>query len=432
MTADGTPAGSGPIGTGPIGIAPMGAGRGRRLRLAALLAVVGPGLLAGLSDDDPAGITTYSVLGAKFGYQMLWVLLVSTVALVIFHDLGLRMGVVTGQGLTGLVRQRYGVRIGAFATGALVVANVGTTCAEFAGIAAGFELFGVSRYLSVPGAAVAVSVLVIKGSFRRVQHVLLALSAIFVTYVVAGLLAHPDWAAAGRGVVPTMPLTRDAIALATATLGTTLAPWGLSFIQSYAVDKKLTLEDLRYSRLDVVTGSALTGVIGFFVVVACAATLHATGRTINDAADAAAALRPLAGSLAADLFALGLIGAAFLAASILPLSTAYSVSEVVGRPAAVNDAPRDALLFYGTFTAVTVLGAGLVLVPGAPLIAILVLTQVLNAALLLPLLVLMVGVARDHALMGPHRAGSAALAVYAVTIALIALCVGSLAYLSVT
>jgi len=407
-------------------------GRRRGLPLAGVLAVLGPGLLAGLSDDDPAGITTYSMLGAKFGYQMLWVLLVSTIALVIFHDLGLRMGIVTGQGLTGLIRQRYGVRTGVFATAALVAANVGTTCAEFAGIAAGFELFGVSRHLSVPLAAVGVSALVIKGSFRRVQHVLLVLSAVFVTYVVAGLLAHPDWGAAGRGLLPTMPLTRDAVTVATATLGTTLAPWGLSFIQSYAVDKKLTIEYLRYSRVDVVTGSILTGVIGLFVVVSCAATLHRNGRSIDDAADAAAALRPLAGSLASGLFALGLIGAAFLAASILPLSTAYSVSEVVGRPAAVNDAPREAMLFYGVFAAVTALGAGLVLLPGAPLITILVLTQVLNAALLLPLLALMVGVARDRVLMGAHLASPAATAVYVVTITLIATCVGALAYLAVT
>lgn len=406
--------------------------RMRRARLAAVLAVVGPGLLAGLSDDDPAGITTYSVLGAKYGYRMLWVLVLSTCALVVFHDLGLRMGVVTGQGLTGLVRQRYGVRAATGATAALLVANIGTTCAEFAGVAAGFELFGVSRYVSVPVAAVGVSALVVEGSFRRVQHVLLVLSAIFVTYVVAGLLAHPDWGAAVRGLAPTMPVTRDAVAVATATLGTTLAPWGLSFIQSYAVDKKLTVDDLRYSRVDVVTGSVLTGVIGFFVVVACAATLHATGRSINDAADAAAALDPLAGSLAADLFGMGLVGAALLAASILPLSTAYSVSELVGRPAAVNDTRRQAPLFYGTFAAVTLLGAGLVLVPGAPLIAILVLTQVLNAALLLPLLVLMVGISRDEVLMGSHRATHTATAVHVVTIALVALCVGALAFLSIT
>ena len=404
----------------------------RRVKVALILAALGPGLLAGLSDDDPAGITTYSVLGAKFGYQMLWVLLASTVALIIFHDLGVRMGVVTGQGLAGLIRQRYGVRLAGLAIVALVIANIGTTCAEFAGIAAGFELFGVSRRVSVPIAAIAVSALVVKGSFRRVQHVLLAMSSVFIAYVIAGVLAHPDWGAAFRGlVVPTMPLTRDAVVLATATLGTTLAPWGLSFIQSYAVDKQLEISDLRYSRYDVVTGSVLTAVIGFFVVVACASTLHATGRSINDASDAAQALRPLAGSLASDLFAVGLIGAALLAASILPLSTAYSVSEVVGRPAAVNDGWRQAPLFYGTFGAVIVFSAGLVLVPGAPLIAILVLTQVLNAVLLLPLLVLMAGIARDETLMGDHRAGRVASSIYFATIGVIAVCVVALGVLSI-
>ena len=413
---------------------PSGDGRrsARRIKLTLVLAALGPGLLAGLSDDDPAGITTYSVLGAKFGYQMLWVLLASTVALIIFHDLGIRMGVVTGQGLAGLIRQRYGVRLAGLAIVALVIANIGTTCAEFAGIAAAFELFGVSRRVSVPIAAIAVSALVVKGSFRRVQHVLLAMSSVFIAYVIAGVLAHPDWGAAFRGlVVPTMPLTRDAVVLATATLGTTLAPWGLSFIQSYAVDKQLEISDLRYSRYDVVTGSVLTAVIGFFVVVACASTLHATGRSINDASDAAQALRPLAGSLASDLFAVGLIGAALLAASILPLSTAYSVSEVVGRPAAVNDGWRQAPLFYGTFGAVIVFSAGLVLVPGAPLIAILVLTQVLNAVLLLPLLVLMAGIARDETLMGDHRAGRVASSIYFATIGVIAVCVVALGVLSV-
>jgi len=405
----------------------------RRARLVVIAAVIGPGLLAGLSDDDPAGITTYSVLGADYGYKLLWVLLVSTIALVLFQDLGVRMGVVTGQGLAGLIRQRYGMRLAAMAIIVLVVANIGTTCAEFAGIAAGFELFGVSRYASVPLAAVVVSTLVVRSGFRRVQHVLLGLSAIFVAYVAAGILARPDWGAALRGlVVPRMPLTRDAIVIATATLGTTLAPWGLAFIQSYAVDKRLTPDDLKYSRYDVVTGSMLTGIIGFFVVIACAATLHVSGRKINDAADAAVALRPLAGSTASTLFALGLIGAALLAASILPLSTSYSVSEVVGRPGALNDGVREAPLFYGTFAVVTVLGAGLVLVPGAPLIPILVLSQVLNAVLLLPILALMYGIARDRTLMGEYQASRIAATRYLVTIALIAVCIAALGVLSLT
>lgn len=398
--------------------------RGNRIRLAALLAVLGPGLLAGLSDDDPAGITTYSVLGAEHGYQLLWVLLLSTVALVIFHGLAARMGVVTGQGLIGLVRQRYGVRVGGAVLAALVVANVGTICAEFAGIAAGFEIFGMSRYISVPAAAVAVSLLVLRGSFHRVERVLLAVSAVFLAYVVSGFLAGPDWTAALRGtVVPTMPLTGEAIAIVTATLGTTLAPWGLAFMQSYAVDKKLRPEDLSAERIDVVTGAVLTGVIGFFVVVACAATLHRDGLRITDAADAAVALQPLAGEAAATLFAIGLIGASFLAASILPLSTAYSVCEYAGFEAAIDDPYREARTFYLTYAIVSLVGAVIVLSPAVPLVTILVGTQVLNAVLLAPLLIAMVGLAQDRDLMGEFVASRGATAVYLVTITVVAVCV---------
>ena len=406
---------------------------GRRSKLMLLVAVVGPGLLAGLSDDDPAGITTYSSLGAEYGYQLLWVLLLSTVALILFHDLAARMGVVTGQGLIGLIRERFGVRVAAMALTVLLVANLGTTAAEFAGIAAGFELFGVSRYLSVPLAAMAVSYLVLRGSFHRVEHVLLALGAVFVTYVVSAVLAHPDWGAAARGlVVPSLPLDRSAILLVTATVGTTLAPWGLSFIQSYAVDKKLTTADLRYERVDVVTGAVLTGVIGVFVVVACAATLHVNGITIRTAADAAEALRPLAGDLAATVFAVGLIGAAFLAASILPLSTAYSVCEFVGTDAAVDDDFSDAKLFYLTYAVMVVLSVVFVLLPGVPLITVLVLTQALNAVLLLPLLVLMYLMAGDENLMGKFRSGRVERASYLVAMVFIGVCVLALGVLSLT
>lgn len=372
-----------------------------RARIAALLAVAGPGLLAGLSDDDPAGITTYSILGADYGYRLLWVLLLSTIALIVFHELGARLGVATGQGLIGLVRERYGVRVAGAGLIALVVANLGTTCAEFAGIAAGFELAGVSRYVSVPIAAIVVTVFVRTGSFRRVEHILLAVAAVFVAYILAGILAHPSWSAAGRGVVvPSLPLTRDAVLIITATVGTTLAPWGLSFIQSYVADKRLTPSDMSYERVDVVVGSVLTGLIGTMVVVACAATLHRSGRAINSAKDAAVALEPVAGNLAATLFGVGLIGAALLAASILPLSTAYSVCEAIGVEATLDDRPREAPIFYGVFIAVTVVAVVIVLAPGAALIPILYLTQVVNAILLLPLLVMIVGVARDRTLMG--------------------------------
>ena len=389
-----------------------------------LAAVVGPGLLAGLSDDDPAGITTYSVLGARHGYRLLWVLLLSTVALVLFHDLGARMGVVTGQGLAGLIRETYGVRRGSLALAALVVANLGTTCAEFAGIAAGCELFGISRYLSVPVAAVSVSLLVLRGSFHRIERVLLGVSAVFITYIAAGIMAAPDWGAAVRGmVVPSLPRSRDAILIATATVGTTLAPWGLSFIQSYAADKRLGEDDLGYERIDVVLGAVLTGVIGFFVVVACAATLHRQGIRVNDAADAAKALEPLAGAMAYRLFGVGLVGAALLAASILPLSTAYSVCEFVGREAALDDSPQEARTFYRTFAVVTAGAAGFVLLPGIALVPVLVLTQVLNAVLLLPLLGFMYGIARSPDLMGRHVAGRAGSVAYLGAIACIAVCI---------
>jgi len=401
--------------------------RTNRTRLTVLLAVLGPGLLAGLSDDDPAGITTYSVLGAEYGYQLLWVLLLSTVALVIFHGLAARMGVVTGQGLIGLVRQRYGVRVGGAVLAALVVANIGTTCAEFAGIAAGFEIFGVSRYLSVPVAAATVSLLVLRGSFHRVERLLLAVSTVFLAYIVSGFMAHPDWGAALHGtVVPSMPPTGEAVAIVTATLGTTLAPWGLSFMQSYAVDKKLRPEDLRAERIDVVTGAVLTGVIGFFVVVACAATLHRDGLRIADAADAAIALQPLAGAGAATLFAVGLIGASFLAASILPLSTAYSVCEYAGFEAAIDDPFREARTFYLTYAVISLVGTVIVLAPGVPLVTILVGTQVLNAVLLVPLLIAMVGLGRDRDLMGDFAAGRTATVAYILTTAVVVLCVATL------
>lgn len=405
--------------------------RHRLLRLggiAALLAVVGPGLLAGLSDDDPAGITTYSILGAEYGYELLWVLALSTLALIVFHEVGVRLGVVTGKGLLTLVRERFGRRGALLVASALVIANTGTMCAEFAGVAAAMDLLtGTSRYLTVPAAAIAISLLVLRESFHRVEHLLLALSAVFVSYVVAGILAHPDWGEAGKGlVVPSIPLNRDAVLVAVATVGTTLAPWGLAFIQSYAVDKELGVKDLRYERADVIVGAVLTGVIGFFVVVACAATLHAQGIEVDDAGDAARALEPLAGSAASTLFGLGFLGAALLAAAIVPLSTAYSISEALGRRTGLDRSFSEEPTFYLAFGAVTAVGAGLVLIPGAPLIELLFLTQALNAVLLLVLLPFIRSLAKDRGLMGENALGrfdrvTTALALAVVAISVVAL-----------
>jgi NRAMP (natural resistance-associated macrophage protein)-like metal ion transporter len=409
--------------------------RPRLLRLggvAALLAVVGPGVLAGLSDDDPAGITTYSILGARYGYELLWVLALSTAALIVFHEVGVRLGVVTGKGLLALVRERFGRRPALVVAAALVVANTGTMCAEFAGVAAAGDLLtGTSRYVSVPLAAIGISVLVLRENFHRVEHMLLALGSVFVAYVVAGVLADPDWGAAAHGlVVPSIPLEREALLVAVATLGTTLAPWGLAFIQSYAVDKRLGVKDLRYERVDVIVGAVLTGVIGLFVVVACAATLHAQGIDVDDASDAARALEPVAGNAAATLFGLGFLGAALLAAAIVPLSTAYSISETLGRRADLDRGFREERTFYLSFGAVTATAAAIVLIPGAPLIELLFLTQALNAVLLLVLLPFIRSLASDRELMGENALGRFDRVTTALALALVAVSVVALGVLA--
>jgi NRAMP (natural resistance-associated macrophage protein)-like metal ion transporter len=399
--------------------------------LLTLLAVVGPGVLAGLSDDDPAGITTYSILGADFGYRLLWTLLISTAALVLFHDLAVRLGIATGKGLVAVIRLRYGVKAGGSSAGFLVVANLGTTAAEMAGIAAGLEIGGVSRYVSVPLAAMAVTTLVLVGSFHRVEIVLLVVSSVFLTYIASGILAHPHWGQAARGlVVPDLPFERHAILVATATLGTTLAPWGLAFVQSYVVDKKLKPSDWKFERVDVVGGAIATGVIGFFVVVACAETLYRNHTHINDASDAAVALAPLAGHLASTLFGVGLVGAGLLAAAILPLSTSYSVAEACGKEGRVDGSLRTEPIFFSTYIAMTVAAAAIVLIPGAPLVPILFLTQAVNAVMLLPLLAMIVHLTRDATLMGELRIGKVSAAAAWATTALIALTVAALAVVS--
>jgi NRAMP (natural resistance-associated macrophage protein)-like metal ion transporter len=404
--------------------------RERGLALA-LLAVVGPGVLAGLSDDDPAGITTYSILGADFGYRLLWTLLVSTAALVLFHDLTVRLGIATGKGLVSVIRLRYGTKAGFSSAGFLILANLGTTAAEMAGIAAGLEIGGVSRYVSVPLAAAAVTTLVLAGSFHRVELVLLVISSVFITYIASGILAHPHWGEAARGlVVPDLPFQRHAILVATATLGTTLAPWGLAFIQSYAVDKKLKPSDWKFERIDVVVGAVSTGVIGLFVVVACAETLYRSHTHINDASDAAVALTPLAGHLASTLFAVGLVGAGLLAAAILPLSTSYSVSEAFGKEGRIAGNLRTEPIFFSTYIAMTALAAAIVLVPGAPLVPILFLTQAVNAIMLLPLLVMIAHLTRDRALMGELRIGAVSACAAWATTALITVTVVALGVFS--
>lgn len=368
-----------------------------------MLAVFGPGILAGLSDDDPAGITTYSIMGADYGYRLLWVLLASTLLLILFHGLAARLGVITGKGLLALVRERHGERAATALLVPLATANVGTLVAEFAGVAAAAGLAGIPRGPAVVAAAVLVCVLVLGAGFHRVEHVLLALSAAFAAYVGAGLLADPDGGAAARGLlVPGIPAGSGALLAVVACVGTTLAPWGLTFMQSYVADKRLEPEMLRYERIDVATGAVMTGVIGGFIIIASAATLHQAGRSIEDAADAALALEPLAGRMAALLFGGGLLAAGLLAAAIVPMATAYSVSEAVGHEGRLDDPPRRATVFYGSYVAAVVVAGGVVLVPQVPLIPVIFLSQVLNAILLLPIMVVLRRLVLDRELMGEH------------------------------
>ena len=377
-----------------------------RRRLILFAAVLGPGLIAGLSDDDPAGITTYAVMGADHGYALLWVLVVATAMLVLYHLLGVRIGVATGQGMIGLVRERYGVRIGGGILACLLVANLGTLAAEYAGIAAALGLVGVPRELSVPAAAIIITLLVVRSSFHLVERILLALGALLAAYILSGLLAHPDYGATMHGLmVPGTSGHAGALITAVAVVGTTIAPWGLSFIQSYAVDKRIKAEELRAENVDIVSGAVLTGVVGMFVIIACAATLHATGTSIVDAADAAIALEPLAGSLASTLFGVGLLAAGTLAAAVVPLSTGYSMAEAIGMEARIDDSFREAPLFYGTFVVMTALAALIVALPFIPLLPILFLSQVLNAILLVPILIALARIGGDERAMGSLRVG---------------------------
>jgi Mn2+/Fe2+ NRAMP family transporter len=395
---------------------------------AAFLAVLGPGLLAGLSDDDPAGITTYSMLGTDHGYQLLWIIPLSTVLLVQFHLMAVRIGAATGKGFVGVIRDHWGRGWGYFAIVGLLFANFGTICAEYAGISAAGSLAGIPSWVSAPIAAVLISLMVVLGSFHRIERVLLLVSSTLALYIVDGILAGPDWSLVWHhAIVAHMPDDKLGWIAVAATLGTTLAPWGLAFIQSYVVDKKIAVEQLRWERVDVIIGSVLTGVIGLAVAVACAATLHRAGVHISDAGDAAAALRPLAGSFATVLFGAGLLGASLLAAAVVPIATAYSIAEGVGEPASLDLDSRHFHWFYAAFVGLTVAAASVVSLPGLPLIPFIYTSQVVNAVML-PLHVLALQLlARDAGLMGQARSSAWSQVAAWCSIGLIVACVAALA-----
>jgi Mn2+/Fe2+ NRAMP family transporter len=370
-------------------------------RITLFLAVMGPGLITAVVDDDATGIAGYSLAGAKLGYELIWALALSTVALMVVQEMGARMGAITGKGLADLIRERFGVRLTLFAMATLLVANVTTTVAEFAGVAGASEIFGVSRYIVVPIAAVVVFAVVVYGSYRKVELVLLATSTVFIAYVITAFMAKPDWAAAGRGaVVPAFHFNLTYITILIGLVGTTITPWMQFYLQSSVVDKGIGEREYRLERWDVWVGSILQSVIALSILVTTAATLFATNKPADTVPDVAEALRPLAGSFAAELFAIGLLNASLMAMAVLPLGTAYAVCEAFGWERSVNRGLREAPVFFGLFAGILVLGAAAVLVPGVPLLVLLFLPNVVGGILLPVILVLMLVLVNDRRLMG--------------------------------
>jgi NRAMP (natural resistance-associated macrophage protein)-like metal ion transporter len=390
-------------------LGPLAAQR-RRLRLwrrqvVIFLAVIGPGLITSNVDNDAGGIYTYSLAGAQFGYLLLWTLIPMTLILYVTEEMAARMGVVTGKGLSDLIREEFGFRVTFFLMLGLLAVAMGNILAEFAGVAASLELFGVSRYLSVPGAALLVWWLVVRGTARSVEKVFLAICVFYLAYVFSAVLAKPDWVTAAYHTVwPTLEWRSNYLLLLLALVGSTIAPWQHFYLQSAVVEKGIPRERYWETRADVLVGSITCMVIVFFIIVCCAGTLHAAGRTdIRGAAEAAEALRPLAGPYASALFALGLLNASLFAASIIPLSTAFVICEGLGVEAGVDKSFREAPIFYWLYTALIAVGAGLILLPGTPLVRIMVLSQVVNAFLLPVVLIFMLRLVNRSELMGEWR-----------------------------
>jgi NRAMP (natural resistance-associated macrophage protein)-like metal ion transporter len=377
-------------------------GRIRR-RLFLFLAVMGPGIITASVDQDAGGITTYSVAGAQYGYTLLWSLPFIVVALAVIQEMGTRMGVVTGRGLAELIRQRFGLRITLLAMLVLVLANVANTASEFAGVAASLEIFGIGRHWSVPVTALLVFGLVIQGTYRLIERVFLAASALYVVYVVSALLAHPPWGIILRQTLrPTFSLQGGYLTTLITIVGTTIAPWMQFYLQSSIVDKGVRLRDLRLSRLDAYVGSLIAGLIAFFIIVACGATLFPNGIRVETATEAAVALEPFAGPYASILFAFGLLNASVFSAAILPLSTAYAVCEALGWETGVDRRPWEAPGFFVMYTLMILLGAAPILSPRAPLVAIMFWSQTLNGLLLPVVLLVMLKLINDPEIMGRH------------------------------
>ena len=372
-----------------------------------ILAVLGPGFITANVDNDAGGIFTYSQAGAEYGYSLLWTMIPITLALIVVQEMCARMGAVTGKGLSDLIREEFGLRMTFVVLMLLVIVNFTNVITEFTGIAESTGLFHISKYISVPVCAVLVWFLVVKGDYQKVEKVFLLASVFYIAYIVAGVLSRPDWHEAMRAtvVLPERGVWSDKnyIYMTIGVIGTTIAPWMQFYLQSSIVEKGITIRQYKASRLDVIVGCFFTDVVAWFIIVACAATLYVHGmRDIAVPADAAGAMKPLAGDFAFILFAAGLFNASLFAASILPLSTAYTVCEGLGFESGVDKGFKDAPFFYWFYSLLIVLGAGVVLIPNFPLVKVVILSQVLNGVLLPVIMIFMLKLINKHELMGKH------------------------------
>jgi Mn2+/Fe2+ NRAMP family transporter len=372
-----------------------------RTRLALLLAVVGPGIITANVDNDAGGITTYSVAGGDYGYKLLWMMPLVLLALIIVQEMSARLGVVTGKGLADLIRESLGVRLTALILSLLVFVNLANTVSEFAGVAASMEIFGISKYVSVPLAALGVWLLVFKGNYKSTERIFLIASSIYLAYIISGMMAKPDWGEVGRALVtPSFEFNFGYVTIFVTIIGTTIAPWMQFYQQASLADKGIKVEDYGYEIVDVVVGSIFAVAVAAFIVVACGATVNKQGITIVSAKDAALALGPLAGKYAQVLFALGLLNASLFSAAILPLSTAYSVCEAFGWESSLSRDVKDAKVFFGIYTTLIVLGGAIILLPIKSLIQAMMASQTLNGILLPVILIVMLHLINDRRLMG--------------------------------
>jgi NRAMP (natural resistance-associated macrophage protein)-like metal ion transporter len=368
------------------------------------LAVLGPGLITASADNDAPGIATYSMAGSTYGYQFLSIILIVTIGEIVIQEIAARMGVVTGKGTADLIRERFGVRVTAFAMLALIFANLGTTVAQIAGIAASAELFGVSRYIAAPIAAVLVSLAVLRGSYKHIEKILLVLSLSAISYIITVILVKPDWGEVLRAaVVPQFELEPTFILAVLATIGTTITPWGVFYMQASIADKGLAIKDYPYTKLDVTVGAAWGNIISAFIIISTAATLYVAGISVETAEQAAQVLAPLAGGAARVLFSAGLLGASLLALSVLPLSTTYAFCEAFGFERGLNRRFDEAPVFYGIYAGIIAISVVIVLIPGIPLFPLMWLSQTANAIFLPVLLVLVLKLSNNEQLMGQWK-----------------------------